>query len=240
MNSLIILKNVSKTYPNGVRALKNVSLEILAGEFVYITGKSGSGKSTLLKIINKEVAQFEGFSRVNRWNLSEIQPKNIYQLRREIGVVFQDFKLLKDLTVYENVAYVLEVIGTPWEEIEQKVLEALDKVEILDKRSAYPDELSVGEQQRVSIARAICKSPKIIMADEPTANLNPRLAMEIMRLFYRINQEGTTVVMATHNWNLIRQAPQRVISLSDGAIVSDRSRNHISILTSADFIERMD
>lgn len=235
MKTLIKLENVSKSYSNGVVGLQNVSLEILTGEFVYITGKSGSGKSTLLKLINKELKLFEGKARVNGWNLSAIQDKNIYKLRRDIGVVFQDFKLLDYLTVYENVTYVLEVINSPADEIEHLVLDSLDMVGILDKRDSYPAELSGGEQQRVSIARAICKSPQILIADEPTANLNPEMALDIMRLFYRINQKGITVIMATHNWSLIRQAPQRVISLANGEIESDRTKNHISILTSEDF-----
>lgn len=236
---MIKLENVSKTYANGVVGLRNVSLEIYEGEFVYITGKSGAGKSTLLKLINKELNSFEGLARVDRWNLSAIQDKNIYKLRRDIGMVFQDFKLLDYLTVYENVAYVLEVINTPPEEIEGLVVAALDKVGILEKRAAYPAQLSGGEQQRVSIARAICKSPKILIADEPTANLNPEMALDIMRLFYRINQEGVTVIMATHNWGVIRKAPQRVISLVDGEIESDRTKNHISIIISEDFTERI-
>lgn len=236
---MIKLENVSKTYANGVVGLKDVSLEIFDGEFVYITGKSGAGKSTLLKLINKELDSFEGLLHVNRWNLSAIQDKNIYKLRRDIGMVFQDFKLLDYLTVYENVAYVLEVINTPKHEIEELVLAALDKVGILEKREAYPAQLSGGEQQRVSIARAICKSPKILIADEPTANLNPEMAMEIMRLFYRINQEGITIIMATHNWGLIRQAPQRVISFSNGEIESDRTKNHISIIVSEDFTDKV-
>lgn len=236
---MIKLENVSKTYVNGVVGLKNISLEIYDGEFVYITGKSGAGKSTLLKLINKELDNFEGLVHVNRWNLSMIQDKNIYKLRRDIGMVFQDFKLLDYLTVYENVAYVLEVINTPAAEIEALVLAALDKVGILEKREAYPTQLSGGEQQRVSIARAICKSPKILIADEPTANLNPEMALDIMRLFYRINQEGITVIMATHNWGIIRKAPQRVISLANGEIESDRTKNHISIIISEDFTGRV-
>lgn len=239
MKSLIKLENVSKSYSNGVVGLNNISLEILTGEFVYITGKSGAGKSTLLKLINKELKSFEGSARVNGWNLSAIQDKNVYKLRRDIGMVFQDFKLLDYLTVYENVAYVLEVIDTPFDEIEELVLAALDKVGILEKREAYPPQLSGGEQQRVSIARAICKSPKILIADEPTANLNPKMALDIMRLFYRINQEGVTVIMATHNWGIIRQAPQRVISLANGEIESDRTKNHISIIISDDFTGRV-
>lgn len=233
---MIRLENVSKNYSKDIVGLSNVSLEVLEGEFIYITGRSGSGKSTLLKLINREIKNFTGSAFVNGWNLSKIQDKNIYKLRRDIGMIFQDFKLLNYLTAYENIAYGLEVIGKQQEEIDALVLDALEVVDLADKKDAYPNELSGGEQQRVSIARAISKSPKILIADEPTANLNPKLALEIMRLFYRINQSGMTVLMATHNWEIIRQVPRRVVSLTDGKVVSDRSRNHISILTSEDFL----
>lgn len=234
---MIRLENVSKNYSKDVVGLENITLEVLEGEFIYITGRSGSGKSTLLKLINREIKDFTGSAFVNGWNLSKIQDKNIYKLRRDIGMIFQDFKLLNYLTAYENIAYALEVIGRPEEEIEGLVLDALKVVDLADKKDAYPNELSGGEQQRVSIARAISKSPKILIADEPTANLNPKLALEIMRLFYRINQSGMTVLMATHNWDIIRQVPRRVINLADGKLISDRSRNHISILTSEDFFD---
>ena len=234
---MIRLENVSKNYSKDVVGLENVTLEVLEGEFIYITGRSGSGKSTLLKLINREIKDFTGSAFVNGWNLSKIQDKNIYKLRRDIGMIFQDFKLLNYLTAYENIAYALEVIGRPEEEIEGLVLDVLKVVDLADKKDAYPNELSGGEQQRVSIARAISKSPKVLIADEPTANLNPKLALEIMRLFYRINQSGMTVLMATHNWDIIRQVPRRVINLADGKLISDRSRNHISILTSEDFFD---
>lgn len=232
---MIKLERVSKMYNNDVVGLVDVSLEILAGEFVYVTGPSGSGKSTLLKLLNKELKDFTGTAFVNGYNLAKIEDKNIYKLRRDIGVVFQDFKLLDYLTAYENIAYGLEVINTPPAEIDRLVMDALEMVDLVHKKDAYPTELSGGEQQRVAIARAISKSPKILIADEPTANLNPKLALEIMRLFYRINQTGMTVLMSTHNWEIIRQVPRRVISLDQGQVISDRSKNHISILTSEDF-----
>lgn len=227
---MIQLKKVSKKYTKGTTALDKVTLEISDGEFVYITGKSGSGKSTLLKLINKELKEFTGSAYVNGWNLTKMQNKNIYKLRREIGFVFQDFKLLKYLTAYENIAYGLEVIGIAEENIDQLVMDALKTVDLTHKSTAYPNELSGGEQQRISIARAISKSPKILIADEPTANLNPKLAMEMVRLFYRINQLGMTILVATHNRNIIRQFPRRVINLSKGKIQSDRSKNHVSML----------
>lgn len=234
---MIQLNNVSNNFSKGNKGLTKVSLEILDGEFVYVTGKSGSGKSTLLKLLNKELESFTGSAFVNGWNLSKIQNKNIYKLRRDIGVVFQDFKLLEYLTAYDNIAYGLKVIGRTEKELDKLVMDALDLVDLSDKADAYPKELSGGEQQRVSIARAISKSPRILIADEPTANLNPKLALEIIRLFYRINQSGITVIMATHNWNIIHQFPRRVIELSEGKILSDRSREHIAMLTSADFYD---
>lgn len=235
---MIRLKNVSKKYKKGVIGLDKISLKISAGEFVYITGKSGSGKSTLLKVINKELKNFTGSAFVNGWNLSRIKNKDIYQLRREIGFVFQDFKLLSYLTAYENIAYGLEVIGIEEDKTNQLVMDALELVDLSDKKDSYPNQLSGGEKQRVSIARAISKSPKILIADEPTANLNPKLALEIMRLFYRINHSGMTVLMATHDWKVIRQFPRRVINLVDGKVQSDRSKNHISILTNEAFFDR--
>lgn len=232
---MIQLKNVNKTYRNGVKALKNVSLTIPKGEMVYITGKSGSGKSTLLKLLYKQEKASKGLVRVNNWNVSKLNNKEAYKLRREIGVVFQDFKLLPFLTVYENVAYALEVIETPEDEIEERVVETLQMVGLIHKRWDYPTECSGGEKQRIAIARAICQKPSILIADEPTGNLNPEYAEEIMRLFYRINQTGTTIVMATHNWNLIETFPNRVLEMGNGELLSDRSKNHVSILISADF-----
>ena len=234
---MIQLKNVNKTYRNGVKALKNVSLTISNGEMVYLTGKSGSGKSTLLKLLYKQEVASKGLIRVNNWNVSKINNKDTYKLRREIGVVFQDFKLLSHLTVYENIAYALEVIETPEDEIEERVVEALQMVGLIHKRWDYPAECSGGEQQRIAIARAICKKPSILIADEPTGNLNPEYAEEIMRLFYRINQTGTTIIMATHNWHLIETFPRRVLEMSNGKLSSDRSKDHVSILVSQDFNE---
>lgn len=236
---MIKLRNVSKTYRNGVKALDEVSLEIADREIVYLTGKSGSGKSTLLKLLYKAEEATKGKVRVNRWNVSKMKNSNTYKLRRDVGVVFQDFKLLPYLTVYDNVAYVLEIIGEDPTAIEEKVRETLQMVELVHKADAYPNQCSGGEQQRVAIARAICKSPSILLADEPTGNLDPAITEEIMRLFYRINQTGTTVIMATHDWKIIEQFPHRVIELKDGKIVSDRSKNHISILMSEDFGERL-
>jgi cell division transport system ATP-binding protein len=236
---LIELKNVSKTYRKGVQALKNISLFIADGEMVYLTGKSGSGKSTLLKLLYKGEDPSKGLVRVNDWNISKMDDRDTYKLRRDVGVVFQDFKLLPSLTVYENVAYVLEVIGKDPFEIEKAVMEALRMVNLAGKANMYPNQCSGGEQQRVAIARAICKNPSVLIADEPTGNLNDEIAEEIMRVFHRINKQGTTVVMATHNWKLIEQFPYRVLEMEEGELASDRSKNHISILVSEDFNERL-
>lgn len=236
---MIEFKNVNKKYRNGVKALEDVSLYIPEGEMVYLTGKSGSGKSTLLKLLYKQEKASKGLVRVNNWNVSKLNNKETYKLRREIGVVFQDFKLLPYLTVYENIAYALEAIETPEEEIEERVVEALQMVGLIHKRWDYPAECSGGEQQRIAIARAICKKPRILIADEPTGNLNPEYAEDIMRLFYRINQAGTTIIMATHNWHLIETFPNRVLEMSNGKLLSDRTKNHVSILVSEDFNDRL-
>lgn len=232
---MIELKNISKIYSNGVRALKNISLEISDGEMVYLTGRSGSGKSTLLKLLYNGEKTSKGSLRVNQWNVSKMNKRNTYKLRRDIGVVFQDFKLLPQLTVFENIAYVLEVIDENPEVLEASVTESLVMVGLEHKRDAYPAECSGGEQQRVAIARAICKNPSILLADEPTGNLDPKIAEEIMRIFYRINKQGATVIMATHNWQLIEKFPHRVIEMEEGKLLRDRSKNHISILVSEDF-----
>lgn len=236
---MIELKNVSKTYRKEVQALNNVSLFIADGEMVYLTGKSGSGKSTLLKLLYKGEDPTKGLVRVNDWNIAKIDSRDTYKLRRDVGVVFQDFKLLPALTVYENVAYVLEVIEKNSDEIEEVVMDSLELVGLVHKKDAYPYECSGGEQQRVAIARAICKNPSVLVADEPTGNLNPEIAEEIMRLFYRINKQGTTVIMATHNWKIIEKFPYRVLEMDEGKLASDRSKNHVSILVSEDFNERL-
>jgi len=235
VKKLIQFKNISKVYSNGVRALHNISLEILDGEMVYLTGRSGSGKTTLLKLLYNGEQASTGSLLVNQWNVSKIRRHNTYKLRRDIGVVFQDFKLLPNLTLYENVAYVLEVLNESPTKIKEHTMEALSMVGLADKSAAYPAEASGGEQQRAAIARAICKSPSVLIADEPTGNLDPKISEEIMRIFYRINRRGTTVIMATHDWQLIERFPQRVIEMEEGRLLKDRSKNHVSILVSEDF-----
>lgn len=232
---MIELTNVSKYYSNGIYALSDISLKIEAGEFVFLTGKSGSGKSTLLKLLYRDEKVSSGQIQVDKYNVSNLDKHDIPHLRREIGVVFQDFKLLKSRTVFENIAYVLEVTGMEPNRIKDRVMETLRIVELEHKANHYPEECSGGEQQRIAIARALVNYPKIILADEPTGNLDPRITKEIMKVFHRINQMGVAVIMANHNWQLIRDNPQRVIELEDGRIKRDRTKNHISILYSQEF-----
>lgn len=222
---MIRMKNVVKNYSKGVKALRGVNLTIEDGEFVYLVGASGSGKSTLAKLLYREEKVTKGQIEVCGQLLSKIKEKDIAKLRRQIGVVFQDFKLLLDRTVFENIAYALEVIGTEPDAIEPLVMQALRYVELEHKANDKPTELSGGEQQRVSIARAIVNSPKLIIADEPTGNLDPKTALEIMRLFYRINQKGTTILMVTHNRRIVDKFRNRVIEIEQGKIVWDEKKD---------------
>lgn len=232
---MIELTNVSKDYGDGVVGLEDVSLHIGTGEFVYLTGRSGSGKSTLLKLLNRQVIATSGEIRVGKFNVTDLTPAELPHLRRQVGVVFQDFKLLENRTVYENVAYALEVTGVDHKRIHDRVLETLGIVELLHKADHYPRECSGGEQQRVAIARALANYPELILADEPTGNLDPRITREIMRVFKRINEMGVAIIMANHDLKLIRQNPERVIELEDGRVRSDRSKNHMSIIYSQEF-----
>lgn len=223
------MKNVIKNYSKGVKALRGVDLTIEDGEFVYLVGASGSGKSTLAKLLYREEKATKGQIEVGGQLISKMKEKDIPKLRRQIGIVFQDFKLLLDRTVFENVAYALEVIGTEPDKIKPLVMQALRYVELEDKANDKPTELSGGEQQRVSIARAIVNSPKLIIADEPTGNLDPKTALEIMRLFYRINQQGTTILMVTHNRGIVDKFRNRVIEIENGKIVWDENKNDDAI-----------
>lgn len=219
------MKNVVKNYSKGVKALREINLTIEDGEFVYLVGASGSGKSTLAKLLYREEKATKGQIEVCGQLLSKIKEKDVAGLRRQIGVVFQDFKLLLDRTVFENIAYALEVIGTEPDKIEPLVMQALRYVELEDKANDKPTELSGGEQQRVSIARAIVNSPKLIIADEPTGNLDPKTAMDIMRLFYRINLQGTTILMVTHNRRIVDKFRNRVIEIEQGKIIWDEKKD---------------
>lgn len=218
---MIQLTNVTKIYPNNVVALKNIDLRIEQGEFVYIVGPSGSGKSTLMKLLYRQEKATHGTVQVDRFFLDQMKDRQIPKLRRHLGVIFQDFKLLPRLTVYENVAYALEVTGASKRHIKERVMTVLDQVGLRHKVHQYPDELSGGEQQRVAIARAIANEPAIIIADEPTGNLDPQIAQEILHLLEEINQQGTTVIMGTHNDALVNEYRHRVIGLEDGFLVRD-------------------
>jgi cell division transport system ATP-binding protein len=222
---MISLQAVSKTYKNGVNALDDVSIEIEKGEFVFVVGPSGSGKSTTIRLLLKEEEPSAGSVYVAGKNLSRLSSwSGVPKLRRNIGCVYQDFKLLQDKTVFENVAFALEVIGKPKHVLDQRVPEILEYVGLGDKLNNYPDELSGGEQQRVSIARACVNRPLVLLADEPTGNLDPNTSVDIMRLLDKVNKIGTTVVMATHDQAIVDATRKRVIELDKGRIVRDQSR----------------
>jgi len=219
---MIRLKNVTKTYPPDVVGLKNVNLHIRPGEFVSIVGQSGSGKTTLAKLLIAEERPTKGQIVIGGWDISAIKLSEIPLLRRQIGVVFQDFKLLPKKTVYENVAFALEVCGASAKKIKNIVPQALKIVGLLDKSDRYPRQISGGEQQRVVIARALVHRPKIIVADEPTGNLDSLNTREIIDLLKKINEFGTTVVLVTHNREVVNELHRRVITIDRGMIVSDQ------------------
>ncbi len=221
---MVILDHVSKIYPGGHVGLQDVSLTIDAGEFVFLVGASGSGKSTFIRLLIRELEATEGRLMVGARDLKKLHRHRIPHLRREIGCVFQDYKLLPRRTVYENVAYALEVTGDSPRTIRRKVPEMLALVGLAEKATRYPNELSGGEQQRVSIARAFVNHPALLIADEPTGNLDPETSIGIMQLLYRINRTGTTVVMATHDRDLVDKMQMRVIELRDGMLVRDQRR----------------
>ncbi|MEK3644035.1 cell division ATP-binding protein FtsE [Aeribacillus sp. FSL M8-0235] len=226
---MIEMKDVYKTYSNGVLAINGISIKINQGEFVYIVGPSGAGKSTFIKLMYREEKPTKGSIVINGIQLENLKEKEVPYLRRNIGVVFQDFKLLPKLTVYENVAFALEVIGENPKNIKKKVLNVLDLVQLKHKARSFPDELSGGEQQRVSIARSIVNNPPVIIADEPTGNLDPETSWEIMRLLEEINNRGTTVLMATHNKVIVNTIRKRVIAIEDGKIVRDEARGEYGL-----------
>mgnify|MGYP000968358314 CR=1 FL=1 len=216
--------DVWKTYPNGTNALKGINVKIDKGEFVYVVGPSGAGKSTFIKLMYREERPTKGQIFLNGFNVSRIKEKQIPNVRRSIGVVFQDFKLLPTLTVFENVAFAMEVIEANKKIIKPRVLDVLNLVKLKHKAKMLPGELSGGEQQRVALARAIVNNPSIIIADEPTGNLDPETSWDIMRLFEEINQRGTTVVMATHNREIVNTIRRRVIAIEAGEIARDEQR----------------
>ena len=218
---MIELKNVTKTYPNGTVALDDVSLTINDGEMVFIVGHSGAGKSTLTKLLLREEKISSGKLTVDDFDLAKIPNHKVPYFRRELGVVFQDFRLFPKKTVYENVAFAMRVIGESSKTIKRKVPYILSIVNLADKAHRFPNELSGGEQQRVALARAIANNPKIIIADEPTGNIDPKMSLEIMNLLVKINRRGKTVIVVTHEKNLVDYYKERVITLSGGKIVGD-------------------
>ena len=215
---MIELRDVTKEYSKGNAALNGVSVKIEQGEFVFIVGDSGSGKSTLIRLIMKELEPTEGTIIVNGQNLKRMKHRNIAKYRRGIGVVFQDFRLLKDRNIYENIAFALRVTETPTRVIKRKVPAALSLVGLAQKYKAFPKELSGGEQQRVAIARALVNNPKIILADEPTGALDSRSGIQVMNLFQQLNEEGVTIIMITHDANIANHA-KKVLHIFDGEIV---------------------
>ena len=218
---MVELKNVSVTYANGVDALNKVTLKINDGEFVFVVGESGAGKSTLIKLLLKEIDSNDGQIMVNGFNLSNLKRSKTHKLRRTIGFVFQDFKLINTMNVYDNVAFVLRSIDAPIKYIRNRVPYVISLVGLKDKIKSYPTELSGGEQQRVALARALVNDPKLIIADEPTGNLDPRTSLEIIELLKAINQCGTTVMMVTHEHELVRHFGGRTITIKNGEIVFD-------------------
>lgn len=221
---MIVLEDVSKSYSTGAPAIKKISLKIEEGEFVFIVGNSGSGKSTLIKLLLKELEPTSGKIYVNGKFLNTIKRKKISEHRRGIGVVFQDFRLLKDRNVYDNIAFAQRVVETPLRVIKRRVPAMLSLVGLSEKYRSYPKELSGGEQQRVALARALVNNPSILLADEPTGNLDPKNSWEIMKLLEEINKRGTTVVVVTHNREIVDAMNKRVITMHKGVILSDEKK----------------
>ncbi len=221
---MITLENVSKAYTDGAPALSGVTLHIQKGEFVFIAGSSGAGKSTLIKLLLRELIPTSGRVIVNNYDLSKLRRRKVAKFRRNIGVVFQDFRLLKDRNVYENVAFAQRVIEVPTRQIKKNVPAMLSLVGLAGKYKAKPRQLSGGEQQRVALARALVNNPPILIADEPTGNLDPRNSWEIMKLLEEINKRGTTVIVVTHNREIVNAMRKRVITIRKGVVVSDEEK----------------
>lgn len=219
---MIDFENVKKSYPNGTLALNGVNLHVDDGEFVFIVGHSGAGKTTMMKMLLCEERPTSGKIIVGDYDLTKLSRFKIPYYRRELGVVFQDFRLFPKKTVFENVAFAMHVIGTPEKAIKRRVPAILSTVNLTDKFNCFPNELSGGEQQRVALARALANNPKIIIADEPTGNIDPRMSIEIMNLLLKINKLGKTVIVVTHEKGLVDYYKQRVVSLKDGQIYEDR------------------
>ncbi|MBM7096882.1 MULTISPECIES: cell division ATP-binding protein FtsE [Alteribacter] len=221
---MITMKEVWKTYPNGVMAINGIDIHIDKSEFVYVVGPSGAGKSTFIKLMYREEKPTRGSIQIGDEELSKVKERHIPYLRRRIGVVFQDFKLLPTLSVYENVAFALEVIEESKANIRKRVMQVLEIVRLKNKARFLPQELSGGEQQRVAIARAIVNNPSVLIADEPTGNLDPETSWEIMKILEEINNRGTTIVMATHNKEIVNTMRKRVIAIEGGRVARDEAK----------------
>ncbi len=218
---MLIMSDVSKVYPGGAMALQDVNVHIEPGEFVFVVGPSGAGKSTFIKMLFREVLPTTGSIFVNGVDILSLTPKEIPFLRRQLGIIFQDYRLLPDRTVFENVAFAMQVIEAPHRKIKRQVMNVLDLVGLRHRANAYPNELSGGEQQRIAIARAIVNDPVFVIADEPTGNLDPETSWDIMDIFKEINATGTTIVMATHDKEVVDAMGKRVIAIEKGRIVRD-------------------
>ena len=218
---MLIMSDVSKVYPSGSMALQDVNVHIEPGEFVFVVGPSGAGKSTFIKMLFREVLPTTGSIFVNGVDILSLTPKEIPFMRRQLGIIFQDYRLLPDRTVYENVAFAMQVIEAPHRKIKRQVMNVLDLVGLRHRANAYPNELSGGEQQRIAIARAIVNDPVFVIADEPTGNLDPETSWDIMEIFKEINAPGTTIVMATHDKEVVDAMGKRVIAIEKGRIVRD-------------------
>ena len=226
---MIRLIDVYKEYDNGTKALKGVSVRIDDGEFVFLVGPSGSGKSTLIKLITAEIAPTEGRVMVNGFNLNSITPRQVPHMRRTLGVIFQDFRLIEKKTVYENLAFAMRAIGASNRELRRRIPYVLQLVGLEQKGDRYPGEISGGEQQRVAIARALVNNPSMIIADEPTGNLDPQRSLEIMMLLERINELGTTMLVVTHEQNLVNRFDKRVVTIENGRIISDETGGYYNV-----------
>ena len=220
---MVRLIDVYKEYDNGTKALKGVNMRIDDGEFVFLVGPSGSGKSTVIKLITGEIAATEGRLMVNGYSLSNIAPRQIPYMRRTLGIIFQDFRLIEKKTVYENLSFAMRAIGASPREVRRRIPYVLQLVGLEKKADRYPGQLSGGEQQRVAIARALVNNPSMIIADEPTGNLDPQRSLEIMMLLERINELGTTMLVVTHEKNLVNRFAKRVVAIENGRIISDET-----------------
>ncbi|MBU1085436.1 MAG: cell division ATP-binding protein FtsE [Candidatus Beckwithbacteria bacterium] len=221
---MIVFQQVTKEFNDGTQALKKVSFQIKPGEFVFFTGSSGAGKTTIMKLLRREILPSSGTILVNELDLSQIKKSQISDLRRDVAICFQDFKLLNHRTVFENVALSLEIDGLKKEEIQEKTMEALEKVSLKKKQKLFPVQLSGGELQRVGIARAIVSQPSVLIADEPTGNLDPKSGFKIFKLFKEINLSGTTVLVATHDSNIVDKFEERVIVIQKGTVIKDSKK----------------